>query len=435
MFIRRNVTNFNLHLLKCRQKALTDTSERLAWEHFLRNTRICQWDICGYDLKPDDPARFEAAKAHMKCHFKASRRGVICKWASCEVQAKTKAGLLQHLNDAHGVPLSTGNMAMAQFCHECSEFFIDENVWEDHCNTHLQDIDTFCGQVVNKGVILFHRKCIFCLGDGVLSAARRYQGYTIPTTFFEHLENHIHRVTEWPLECPHPRCSQESPTQADFWQHLQDVHGITRYGPKSTKVPNADATVEPGSVISMHESCAESALQEPSQFCGQDSNASPESSLEIDLPEPSGDHEGMVLARPMAEVGQQPPIGPDCMMHDLGSSNMSTTEPLDSPAVSPLECNRIPMSQHTDVKTTKEDEMDCTPDFGPLTESILRYAALDLPASPLGVTHDGDVEEEIPACPSSDPTPGLEDSGECSLSELKEGMQCSVNDKVQLESR
>jgi hypothetical protein len=371
----------------------------------------------------------------MKSHFKASRRGVICKWASCEVQAKTKAGLLRHLNDAHALPLSTGNMEMAQFCHECSEFFIDENVWEDHCNTHLQKIDMFCGQVVNKGVILFHRKCIFCLGDDVLSAARRYQGYTIPTTFFEHLENHLHRVTGWPLECPHPRCSQESPTQADFWQHLQDAHGITRYGPKPTKVSNANAASEPGSLAGMHGSCTESALQESSRICRQNScasNGSPRSSPET-LPEPSGDHEDLALACTMSEVSPQPPVVIDCMMPDLGFSKMSTMAPLDSPAISPLECRRVSVSnygshQRTDVNTTKE--MDCTPDFGPLTEGILRYAALDLAASPLDVSHDEDVEEEIPACPSNDSLQGLEDSGECSLSELKDGMRCSMNDNA-----
>lgn len=213
------------------------------WKAFCQKTKTCQVPSCDFDLTRSGA---KASEMHLKSHFRMGSRSRICRWAGCRVSAGKQSGLLQHLSDAHGIPFVTDIMNVAQFCHECSEIFTDESVWEDHCNDHLLDIDIFCGQVVKKGVVLFARKCVFCLGNTALCAAQRYRGYTNSTKFFEHLENHLDQVAQWPFQCPHPSCAHDAITPMAFSQHLQHTHGISRYrsssGEVSTVTTNAQRT-------------------------------------------------------------------------------------------------------------------------------------------------------------------------------------------------
>ena len=316
---------------------------------------------------------------------------------------------------------------------------------------------------MNKGVILFHRKCIFCLGDDVLSAARRYQGYANPTTFFEHLENHIYLITEWPFECPHPRCSQVLRTTSDFWQHLQDTHGIARYGPRSAKLCNANTVTASGSDTGMYESRAGHALQETSNSCDQDSEASDESTGSFELPEspaghaiaetshscdqdsrasdgspgssdskkPWAGHEDTLFADTVSKSGQHTLIDTDCMMPDHTSPGMTKADLLDSPAIHSLECDKSSpkdSDQHKVVKTTEEVDMDRTSAFGPFLEGILHCAALEQSASPMDVRRDEDVEEKT--SPSDDISHGLGGFLGSSQSEVTEGTSMFIQSQL-----
>ena len=139
----------------------------------------------------------------------------------------------------HNIPLRHDSMKQAGFCHECSEFFIHEDVWEEHCASHLSDPDLFCGQIVCRGIIIFARKCVFCLPDANLTAAERYHGFTHAPSFFRHLQTHLQSIFEWPTRCPHPKCSTAIASEVAFWAHLRAVHGIAKY--KSESHDHADA--------------------------------------------------------------------------------------------------------------------------------------------------------------------------------------------------
>lgn len=173
--------------------------------------------------------------AHISNHFVTPRRvSSICRWNHCGSKTLTKAKLLEHLTAAHGIPLRHDSMKQAGFCYECSEFFIHEDVWEDHCASHVSDPELFCGQIVCRGIIVFARKCMFCLADANLTAAERYHSFTHAPHFFRHLQTHLRSLFVWPTSCPHPKCSAEIASEAAFWFHLRAAHGVARYKPESS---------------------------------------------------------------------------------------------------------------------------------------------------------------------------------------------------------
>jgi hypothetical protein len=182
---------------------------------------------------------------HINNHFVTPRRvSSICRWNHCGSKTLTKTKLLDHLTSTHGIPLRHDSMKQAGFCHECSEFFIHEDVWEEHCASHVSDPDLFCGQIVCRGIIIFARKCIFCLADANLTAAERYHGFTHAPSFFRHLQAHLQSVFEWPTRCPHLKCSATIASEVAFWDHLRAVHGIAIYKPDSRRHADvAGATV------------------------------------------------------------------------------------------------------------------------------------------------------------------------------------------------
>ncbi|KAM0719003.1 hypothetical protein Q7P37_004908 [Cladosporium fusiforme] len=147
----------------------------------------------------------------------------------CDTETSRDHLLLEHLTATHGIPVRLDSLKQAQFCHECSEFFVHEDVWEDHCASHVTDPATFCGQIVCRGIIIFARKCLFCLADSSLSAAQRYYSFNHAPNFFRHLNTHLEKLRTWPVSCPHPRCSIDIASKSAFWDHSRTVHGITQY--------------------------------------------------------------------------------------------------------------------------------------------------------------------------------------------------------------
>jgi hypothetical protein len=233
-----------MHLLRCQQHALVQGSKISAWTDFVERTRTCLFSSCGYDLAHAGPS---SAMTHINSHFVTPRRvSSVCRWNHCGSKTLTKTKLLDHLTSRHGIPLRHESMMQAGFCHECSEFFIYEDVWEEHCASHLSDPDLFCGQIVCRGIIIFARKCVFCLGDANLTATERYHGFTHAPSFFRHLQTHLQSIFEWPTRCPHPKCSAAIASEVAFWAHLRAVHGIAKYKPESRHHADVAAVTVPG---------------------------------------------------------------------------------------------------------------------------------------------------------------------------------------------
>ena len=241
---RLKTTEFNMHLLRCQQHALVQGSKILAWGDFCKKTKRCLFPSCGYDLGQVGPS---GAMTHINSHFVTPRRvSSVCRWNQCGSKTLTKTKLLDHLTSRHGIPLRHDSMKQAGFYHECSEFFIHEDVWEEHCVSHLSDPDLFCGQIVCRGIVIFARKCVFCLPDTNLTAAERYHGFTHVPSFFRHLQTHLQSIFEWPTRCPHPKCSAAITSEVAFWAHLRAVHGIAKYKPESHHHADAAAVTISG---------------------------------------------------------------------------------------------------------------------------------------------------------------------------------------------
>jgi hypothetical protein len=233
-----------MHLLRCQQHVLVQGSKISAWTDFAKRTRTCLFSSCGYDLAQAGPS---GAMTHINSHFVTPRRvSSVCRWNHCGSKTLTKTKLLDHLTSRHGIPLRHDSMKQAGFCHECSEFFIHEDVWEEHCASHLSDPDLFCGQIVCRGIIIVARKCVFCLSDANLTAAERYHGFTHAPSFFRHLQTHLQSIFEWPTRCPHPKCSAAIASEVAFWAHLRAVHGIAKYKPESHHHADVAAVTVPG---------------------------------------------------------------------------------------------------------------------------------------------------------------------------------------------
>lgn len=371
-------------------KALSAKGKELLWEQFCQKTSTCQIQSCGFNLARSGP---KASEMHLRNHFRVRRRTTICRWASCGVSAGKKTGLLHHLSDAHGIPFVTEIMGVAQFCHECSEVFTDESVWEDHCSTHLLNIDIFCGQVVNKGVVLFARKCVFCLGNTVLCAAQRYRGYTNSTKFFEHLGNHIDQTVEWPFRCPHPNCTYDAVTPVDFWQHLQDTHGISRYGTNFGEVSTALPITEQRSEVkprNLEPVQVESAQTRSPITLGQD-NSVCDNRLEI-LPE--------------AHPPQSPPDIESTLPEHLASPKTI--------AESPNGLCEPSSSEQNSSQVTRPNIMRM---------SDPEYTAID-PSLPFAFCHPEQVEQSAPPC-----------DYRAMLDEPVSGNQCNATAMVELEDK
>ena len=120
----------------------------------------------------------------------------------------------------------------AELCFLCNEWVFDSEAWNDHCQGHLNNVETFpiyCDPLMHGGVLATSGYCPFCLTDSRLSASTRMNQFLNRNKWLEHIHKHVRGLDESkPLRCPHPHpyCSKlfESVKYLQF--HLQDAHGI-----------------------------------------------------------------------------------------------------------------------------------------------------------------------------------------------------------------
>lgn len=84
----------------------------------------------------------------------------------------------------------------------------------------------FCGDITARGVVVVACICPFCLGDSDLPPQLRYQQFSNTFDLREHMSRHLANVTNWPLKCPHPRCTEYLESPAVYWQHATLGHNI-----------------------------------------------------------------------------------------------------------------------------------------------------------------------------------------------------------------
>jgi hypothetical protein len=129
----------------------------------------------------------------------------------------------------------------AELCFLCSEWFIDMELWEIHCQGHvnnLEDFPVFLDPLVFNSVLAIPGFCYDYLRNPKLPASiRKYQFKNKPK-WQSHIQRHIDALPEQPGKCElrTQQCSVPFNSALELQFHLQDAHGIhTLKRPKSRK--------------------------------------------------------------------------------------------------------------------------------------------------------------------------------------------------------
>ena len=130
----------------------------------------------------------------------------------------------------------------AELCFQCDEWIADGAGWFEHCQFHLNDLETLplqCNPLVFRRTLATAGQCLFCLFDLKLSPTKRFYQILIKQSWREHLQEHFwhledicNRSTETgeskAVPCPDPCCAMSFGSVQDLQCHCQDVHCIER---------------------------------------------------------------------------------------------------------------------------------------------------------------------------------------------------------------
>ena len=122
--------------------------------------------------------------------------------------------------------------SFAELCFDCSEWIVDKNEWNDHCQNHLRRPKTLpvqCNPFVYHGTLACPEYCFFCVEDTALSASTRMQHFLDREKWKTHIDRHMERLDGCKaLKRSHSRskCVDVFPSVLELKFHLQDVHCI-----------------------------------------------------------------------------------------------------------------------------------------------------------------------------------------------------------------
>jgi hypothetical protein len=120
----------------------------------------------------------------------------------------------------------------AELCFHCNEWTLGSEAWNDHCQEHINNLETFpvwCDPLTHGGVLAIAGHCPFCLTDARLPATTRMYQFLNRRKWLEHVHKHVQDLDNGkPARCPHPQpsCAKFFESVLHLQFHLQDTHGI-----------------------------------------------------------------------------------------------------------------------------------------------------------------------------------------------------------------
>jgi hypothetical protein len=119
------------------------------------------------------------------------------------------------------------------YCHQCFEWVVGEH-WNGHCQEHLSAIASKrCGSITYCHTLVRPGYCPFHLGNQRLLASERCESWSRDRKLWEHLDEHISEVQDWPSPCPHPLCDLSMKDATEMQYHFIDDHGLRRTRPNA----------------------------------------------------------------------------------------------------------------------------------------------------------------------------------------------------------
>lgn len=131
----------------------------------------------------------------------------------------------------------------AELCFQCDVWITDALSWQEHCEAHLEKIETLpvqFNQIKYRHTPATSYMCPFCLFNRMLAATIRYKQWRNQLPWKTHIDAHILELKKTyggkAIRCPDERCDLYVDSVNILMNHLQDAHcitfvKITRLGP------------------------------------------------------------------------------------------------------------------------------------------------------------------------------------------------------------
>jgi hypothetical protein len=152
--------------------------------------------------------------------------------------------------------ICSDHYGFAELCFHCHEWTIGSEAWNDHCQEHINNLETFpvwCDSLTYDGVLATAGHCLFCLTDARMPAATRMYQFLNRGKWLEHVHKHVQDLdNSKPAWCPHPQpsCAKLFESVLHLQFHLQDAHGIDFIRERATLKRSREGSeeIQPGRV-------------------------------------------------------------------------------------------------------------------------------------------------------------------------------------------
>ncbi|KAE8853123.1 hypothetical protein HRS9122_00115 [Pyrenophora teres f. teres] len=168
----------------------------------------CAWHDCNYSFRNKHCG---SNSLHMTRHLK-DMRSHQCLWNACRKIFKSHEELAYHVSEKHRVPNEWTTRTKIHYCFE-------------------HELTNFCGLIRIGSVVVVAAHCLLCLGDINAPLPDRFTQFDSAFDLHKHMKKHLAQLP--PLsECLHPHCQSSLDSEAEFWSHAEDVHGMPPFGPR-----------------------------------------------------------------------------------------------------------------------------------------------------------------------------------------------------------